>query len=170
MAVRIVLVCALTLMAMFAGKGFAAASMKRADGVRILMDDLQLMRSLTLERLLPAAAALSEMKSPMLRSAGDRMRKNAAMSLKSAWDEEVQSRIREEGSLSLLSQSDAEEVSALFGALGSIGKRDHENLYANAIARLGKSEEEARRDAREKMKLYASLGALSGLAVGILLI
>jgi len=67
-------------------------------------------------------------------------------------------------------QADAEELERLFQGLEVLGRSEHAEQYARTIERLGRREGELRAAGREKRRLYASLGAMTGLAVSILLI
>jgi len=167
MAVRIMLVCALAFSAMLAGRSFALAGIQRADTIRQLMDDLQMLRIYTVERLLPVSGALMEMKSAVFRMTGERMQRDAALSLKSAWEGTIQEKLGAESAVIKIGEDAEREISALFEAVEALPRRDHDAAYSASIARLGKYEEQERKNGREKMKLYASLGALAGLAAGV---
>ncbi len=169
MALKLLAAALVTFCAAFAGRAFAASHMRAADALGMLMDDLQLLRSMTLERLLPMHSALAEMRFKPLRLAGEHMRRSS-ISAYDAWALVCDSERKRGGSLEYMTDDDASEVSKLFQALGSLSRRDHEAQYSQALSRLGKCEEAARQRGREKLRLYASLGALAGLAVSVMLI
>ena len=164
---RLIIAAVLTLFSYLAGRAFGSAPSREADSLRMLMDDLQMLRTLTLERLVPMGDALSEMRVPLLRQAGERMRKNAALTPQRAWAEAVEAQRDEPVPLP---QVDAEELERLFQGLEVLGRSEHAEQYARTIERLGRREGELRAAGRDKRRLYASLGAMTGLAVSILLI
>lgn len=163
MKFRWILALSLTGLSAFAGRAFGNAASQDADGLRLLMDDLQLLRTLTLERLQPMGNALMEMKSRSLLLTGELMRADGTLSPERAWRRSTESESR-------LNDTVKEEIAALFASVEALGRKEHDLRYAQTIARLGKWEEELRSAGREKTKLYVSLGALIGLAVGILLL
>ncbi len=169
MAIKLLAAALLTFCAAFAGRAFASSHMRAADAIRMLMDDLQLLRSSTLERLLPMHGALAETRFKPLRLTGEHMQKSGVSAF-DAWALVCESERGRGGSLEYMSDDDVTEVSKLFRALNSLGRRDHEAQYSQALSRLGKCEEAARQRGREKLRLYASLGALAGLAVSVMLI
>ncbi|MBQ3079139.1 MAG: hypothetical protein IJC48_03945 [Clostridia bacterium] len=170
MAVRLVLAAMLTACAMLAGRSIAGARIKHADDIRRMMDDLQLLRVLTIDRLLPMGNALAELKFPAFQMTGREMLKDGRKNLSAAWKEIESRERREKGAMAGFTEEETGEISILFDAVGVIGRKDHEKAYADTIKRLGKMEEEVRSSGREKAKLYASLGALGGLAVSVLLV
>ncbi len=164
---RLAIAAALTLFSYLAGRAFGGTPSREADTLRMLMDDLQMLRTLTLERLVPMGDALSEMRVSLLRQTGERMRKNASLTPGRAWAEAVEAQRDEPVPLP---QADAEELEQLFQGLEVLGRGEHAEQYARTIERLGRREGELRAAGREKKRLYASLGAMTGLAVSILLI
>lgn len=164
---RLIIAAALTLFSYLAGRAFGGTTSREADLLRMLMDDLQMLRTLTLERLVPMGDALSEMRVPLLRQTGERMRRNAALKPERAWSEAFEA---QRGEAVPLPQADAEELERLFQGLEVLGRGEHAEQYARTIERLGRREEELRAAGRDKRRLYASLGAMTGLAVSILLI
>ncbi len=170
MAFRLMLAALITICATLAGRTIAAGRIRHADDIRKLMDDLQMLRVFTLDRLLPMGSALGEMKFEALRLTGEEMRKHSRESVRAAWDQVCLNEKREGGCMEAFSDEETAAVSRLFDALGTIGKREHEAVYAGAIAELGKQEEAVRALGKEKLRLYTSLGALSGLAVGVLIV
>lgn len=163
MSFKWILALALTGFSAFAGRAIGNVSSRSADGVRLLMDDLQLLRTLTLERLQPMGNALMEMKSLSLVKTGEAMRTDGTLTAEKAWLKSIESDSETEDSVK-------DELAALFASLETLGRREHELRYGQSVARLGKIEEKLRAEGREKTKLYVSLGALFGLAVGILLL
>ena len=162
---KLVIAAALTTFSYLAGRAFGGTPSREADSLRMLMDDLQMLRTLTLERLVPMGDALSEMRVPLLRQTGERMRKNVALTPGKAWAETVEA---QKGEPVPLPQADAEELERLFQGLEVLGRSEHAEQYARTIERLGRREGDLRAAGREKRRLYASLGAMTGLAVSIL--
>ena len=153
---KLVIAAALTTFSYLAGRAFGGTPSREADSLRMLMDDLQMLRTLTLERLVPMGDALSEMRVPLLRQTGERMRKNVALTPGKAWAETVEA---QKGEPVPLPQADAEELERLFQGLEVLGRSEHAEQYARTIERLGRREGDLRAAGREKRRLYASLGA-----------
>ena len=170
MVVKMMAALAVTAFAMLAGRAIGARAMRAADTLRLLMDELQTLRVLTLEKLMPMSAALMEMKFPPLRMTGELMCKGGALLPAAAWTQVEQRERVPDGALEDMSAEDAAEVTNLFDALTTLSRREHEERYAQTIVRLGRREETLRAAGRDKVKLYTSLGALAGLAVSVMLI
>ena len=170
MAIRLILALVVTLFTTLAGRALGSGQSRSADEIRLLMDDLQMLRLLTLERLLPIRAALLEMKLPCLRMTGEEMTADGTLLPAAAWARVAQRERAPGGKMEDLTEEDAGEVAALFEALHRLSRREQENQYARTIARLGRREESIRASGREKAKLYTSLGALTGLMVSVMLV
>lgn len=170
MALRLILALMVTLFTALAGRALGSGRTRSADGLRALMDDLQALRSLTLERLLPIRAALLEMKLPCLQMTGREMTADGALLPAAAWARVSDRERAPGGKMEDFSDEDAGEVGALFEALSHLSRREQDAQYARTIARLGKREEEVRAAGREKSKLYTSLGALVGLMASVMLV
>lgn len=170
MAIRVLLALTVTLFTSLAGRALGGGQARSADEIRLLMDDLQTLRMLTLDRLLPVRAALLEMKLSYLRMTGEAMTADGTLLPGDAWARVAEKERTPGGKMENLSDEETGEVAALFESLNRLARREQEARYARAISQLGKREEFIRNSGREKKKLYTSLGALTGLMISVMLV
>ena len=170
MGFRIGIAVCVTVLAALAGRALGRGRIQRADALRALADDLNLLKEWTVFRLMPMADALDKLRLPAMRMTAEAMRSHGSVSAAVAWMG-VSARERGSGgSLEWMSAEENGEISGLFEALSTLGRKEHESRYEQTVTRIFQKEAEERKAGKEKMKLYTSLGALAGLAAGVLLI
>lgn len=162
MAIEIVIGCVLIVICALAGRSVALKKTIQADLVRKLQEDLRLLRHQTIEKRLSADEALSKLKGETFLKMREKMQENGSFTLSGAWE---QSCGREE------EQSEVNDTMiSLFTALESLGREEQETEYERTLNDLKTLEEKRRREGMEKLRLYTSLGALTGLCAVIFLI
>lgn len=169
MAFRWIAALAMTGFSMLAGRTLGGRALRGAEQIRRLMDELQTLRVMTLDKLMPMSAALSESRLPVLRLMGEKMRKDGALAPEEAWTQAAAREREPGGCLEALGEEEIGLVTRLFEALTCLGRREHEERYEDTVARLGRREEEKRAAGRDKLKLFTYLGALTGLAVSVMI-
>lgn len=159
MGIRIAVLAVLTLAGAAFGRAAAEKRLKRADALLTLSQDIKLLRELTLSRLNPLGDALAAMKTPALCGAGRLMKENSALSPGEA--------LKKAGGVL---REEAGALGTLFANLSALSKKEHAEEYEKCLSAIQELENTQRRLFNEKRKLYVSLGALTALGAGILMV
>ena len=159
MALEIMIGVLLIALCTMAGRAAAMKSVVEADEIRRLQEDVLCLKMLTLEKRLPQAEALSKLKSSVFRKMSHDMKNDPALSLKEAWaiaagKENMKAEI-------------ADLFGWLFGAAENLSRDQQEAEYARLGNDLKRIEEDKRKAGMEKVKLYMSLGAVTGVCAVI---
>lgn len=157
MAARIMIgILFIGLCALF-GRSLAMKSVMDADAVRRFQEEILYLKALTLEKRLPVQEALSHLKEPVFIKMRAFLEKDGHLSLKDAWGQ------AEKGENLIEDAGQAIEI--LFGALESLSRDQQWAQYDRAHGDLKRLEDEKRRAGLEKVRLYTSLGAVSGVCI-----
>ena len=71
--------------------------------------------------------------------------------------------------LDCLVQSDVRILDELFAKLGASGRDEQNALFSMVLAQLEAAQEQAQARSVETSRMYTSLGALLGIAIGVLI-
>lgn len=160
MAARIIIGFLLVVLCALTGRALAMKSIVEADGIRRFQEDIFFLRMLTIQKRLPAQQALSKLKNGVFQKMGLLMEKDAHLSIKNAWEKAMEGEnIREDAGKAL---------KMLFEALESLSRDQQSAQYDRAQEDLKRFEGEVRKKGLEKVKLYTSLGAVSGVCLFLL--
>lgn len=145
-----------------AGKAAAYKRIRFADEVRQLQEDLKRLRYRTMEKRLSANEALMTLESDVFSKMRAQMKEDKNMTLKGVWEAAggAGEKFKEENAI----------VSMLLDSLENLGRMEQEKEYERALHDLKELEEKKRREGKEKIRLYTSLGALTGLCAVIFLV
>ncbi|MBQ1256520.1 MAG: hypothetical protein IIX93_04515 [Clostridia bacterium] len=146
----------------YAGRMTAIKNIRLADTVRRLEEDIKKLKNRTIEKRLPAYEALQSLGSDAFGKMRQSMKEDRNMTLKGAWEAAggAGEEFGEENQL----------VSMLLDSLENLGRMEQEREYERALHELRQLEEKKRKEGKEKLKLYTSLGALTGLSAVIFLV
>lgn len=146
----------------YAGRMFALKSIYLANVLRQLEEDLKRLKHRTYEKRLPVKEALLTLEGETFKKMRFLMKEDQDMTMKSAWEQTggEGEEFREENAL----------VSILFDALENLGRMEQEKEYERALNDLKEMEERRRKEGKEKIKLYTSLGALIGFCAVVFLV
>ncbi len=162
MALEIIIGIIITVLFAYAGRTAAYKNIRVADAVRRLEEDLKKLKNRTIEKRLPANEALLTLEGEVFLKMREMMKGDKGMTLKGAWEASggAGDEFAEENTL----------VSMLFDSLENLSRMEQEREYERALSDLKQLEEKRRREGTEKLKLYTSLGALTGLCTVIFLV
>jgi stage III sporulation protein AB len=149
------------------GRALAKRLIRRADLIVNIIDGLKLMRVHALDGLNPISTALAKSKCALLRGVGDALNDEG---LSVAWQEYSSVARRKGGELDCMGDAEYDALTVFFESLGASGASEQRRIYDSAIETLARLESEARKDSAEKLRLYTTLGALSGAAAAIAVI
>ena len=146
----------------YAGRTAALKNISFADRLRRLQEDIKRLKHRTMEKRLSANEALQTLEGEVFSKMRMLMKEDGNMTLKGAWEKSggAGEELKEENAL----------ISILFDSLESLGRMEQEKEYERALNDLKAIEEKRRQEGKEKIKLYTSLGALTGLCAVIFLV
>lgn len=152
----VILLCAIT------GRACAYQKIREADGIRHMQEDIKRLKNRTLERRLSASDALSALEGESFLKMRGYLKEDEALTLRGAWEKTggAGNGCEEENSI----------VALLFDELENLGRAEQEKEFERALSDLRIREEKKRKEGREKIKLYTSLGALTGFCAVIFLV
>ena len=153
MSAVLIAVCALT------GRQTAIQHMYRADEVRRMQEDMKKLKTRTMDKKLPAGQALSDLEGRVYKRMKERMEKDNALSMKDAF-------LTEGGEGETFSGESA-CISLLLGALENLRSHDQALEYERVLKDLERMEDERRKEGKEKLRLFTSLGVLTGIGIVI---
>ncbi len=157
MAAKIIIGLLLIALCALCGRALAMKSVFEADAIRRFQEDIVLLKMLTLEKRLPAAQALTDLKEPVFKRMSAYMTKDARLSLKDAW--------KKAAADENIKPDAGKPVEMLFGALECLLREQQSAQYERAHEDLKKLEGEKRNQGLERVKLYTSLGAVMGICI-----
>lgn len=162
MALEIIISIIIIVLFAYSGRMAAYKNIRLADAVRHLQEDLKKLRNRTIEKRLTVNEALHTLEGGAFSRARDAMKGDRSMTLKSAWETSggIGEECSEENAL----------VSMLFDSLENLSRMEQEKEYERTLSELKQLEEKKRREGREKIRLYTSLGALTGFCAVIFLV
>ncbi len=162
MALDIIIGMIVIILFAYAGRTAAYKNIRLADASRQLQEDIKRLRHRTIEKRLSANEALVMLESNAFSKMRKRMKEDKNMTLKGAWESAggAGEELHEENAL----------VSILFDSLENLGRMEQEKEYERALHDLKELEEKKRKEGREKIRLYTSIGALTGLCAVIFLV
>lgn len=146
------------------GRALAGGLERRERVILALMDAIQLLRIHMLDGLSPLRAALEQARFAPFREIGKKM---GTGGIADAWRCTRGRLIGRGGAMDSLGTEETAVLDRFFEGLGISGKQEQEALFSQTLRDLGRLGEEARRNSRDKAKLYGTLGILAGLALGI---
>lgn len=162
MALEIII--SIIIIALFAYSGRMAAYkfIRLADAVRRLEEDLKRLKNGTADKHLTANEALCALEGDAFLRAREAMKGDRSMTVKGAWETSggMGEEFSEENAL----------VSMLFDSLENLSRAELEKEYERTLNDLKELEEKKRREGKEKIRLYTSIGALTGLCAVIFLV
>ena len=162
--VKLILACVIAIASMMIGRAYASGGARRARLLSGMMDALQIMRVMMLDRLMPLKTVLVQSASPVFRCIGKQMEDSSAAD---AWRDVRTAQRQRGGLIDCLAEEDLCALDALFEGLGVSGRAQQEVLISNALKAFGCLEAEARKNGLEKSRLYTTLGLLAGIAIAI---
>lgn len=158
------IIIGIAVIALFAYSGRMAAYKKicSADAVRGLQEDLKRLKNCTFEKRMPVNEALPALEGEAFSKMHEMMKGDKDMTLRGAWEASggAGDDFKEENAL----------VSMLLDSLENLRCADQEREFERALSDLRQMEDKKRREGKEKLRLYTSLGALTGLCAVIFLV
>lgn len=165
--VRIGAACVMTAASAWGGRLMAGAQARRAEALSEAVSGVKRLEIEMLERRMPLRDALSLAGGIFLEAAGE-MEGGAPPG--EAWIR-AEGRLTERGSiLDCIGECDKTALRRLFDGLGSGGLQTQRLVLSEAEEELERLGRQALKKSEEQGKLYASLGALSGLAMALILL
>lgn len=162
MALEIIISIIIIVLFAYSGRMSAYKNIRLADTVRHLQEDLKKLRNRTIEKRLTANEALYTLECDAFFKARETMKEDRSMTLKGAWEAS--------GGMGEAFSEENMLVSMLFDSLENLSRMEQEREYERTLNDLKQLEEKKRRDGKEKIRLYTSLGALTGLCAVIFLV
>ncbi len=150
----------------FTGSTLSKVDMRRSNILAETMDSLHILRIHMLEGLIPLSAALSKSEGYIMKTTGELMNDK---SVSEAWKELSEKQTVRGGRLDSLTPYDRETLDRFFFRLGKTSREEQNKCFDTTIKELGLLENSARVSGLHKQRLYASLGALAGVTVVVLI-
>ena len=167
-AVRLGAACVMTAASAWGGKMLAGAQARRVETLQRTLAGVRRLNVEMLERRTPVKEALLACGEAVFEETAGQMEGGAPPGAAYARAEE---RLRERGgALDSLEEGDMAAFRRLFDGLGEGGVEAQRLVLNEAAEELERLAGQARKKKEEHVKLYASLGALSGLALALLLL
>lgn len=166
-AVRVGAACVMTAASAWGGKMLAGAQARRAEALRAALNGVKRLEVEMLERRMPLKEALDAC-GDAFAAAARQMEGGAPPG--EAWAATAELLRARGKALDCLEEGDMTALKRLFEALGSGGLQAQRLVLNEAAEELERLWERARRKREEQGRLYASLGALGGLALALLLL
>ena len=168
MGVRLGAACLMTAASAWGGRMLAGAQARRTEALREMLGGVRRLQVDMLDRRLPLGEALKACGGALMAATAERMAEGLAPEEACG---EAAAGLRERGGpLDCLEEGDMAAVKRLFGGLGEGGLEKQRVLLKDTEEELERLLRQARRKREEQGKLYASLGALGGLAMALLLL
>jgi len=167
MMVRIGAACVMTASGAWGGKMLAGAQERRARALHEAGEAVRRLKVEMLERNMPLRDALSEC-GGLFSQAAEAM--NAGSGPGAAFEEAFQQMRRHGKPLDCLTEADEVALRRLFSGLGEGSSQAQRLLIEDAQEELSRLQRQAARKREEQGKLYGSLGALSGIALALLML
>ena len=161
MRVRLILAAVVVVGASLCGRAAAGAARQRTVALRLLLEDIRVLRVQMVSMFEPVQFSLSRARSPLLAQVGRGM--SEGKSAGEAWEKLRQGR-------SALAPEDREALDLLFRELGETGRERQELLLSGTAERLRQLLEGAAEQARRADQLYGALGLLLGLLMALVVI
>lgn len=169
MNIRILLAVCIVVCCAFSGKAFAAEARRRADLINDLIEGLRLLRIyITGVMMENVRHALMETGCNALILIGEEMANGGNVG--KAWRRAAHSKKFQNAGLDALKQEERDIIGHLFDRLGESNRESQKILIESAVKALEERLPEARKKASEAEKLYTTLGILSGLIVGLIMV
>lgn len=166
--VRVGAACLMTAAGAWGGRLLAGAQERRASALREILGSVRRLEVDMLEKRLPLGEALRSCGGELMAAVAARMAEGFAPEAACG---AAAGRLRERGgALDCLEEGDMTAVRRLFGGLGGGGLQHQRVLLKDAEEELERLLGQARHRREEQGKLYASLGALGGLAMALMLL
>lgn len=166
--VRLGAACVMTAACAWGGRMLACAQERRAAVLQETLTDVRRMHVEMLERRMPVREALDACSGSISRETAKRMREG--IDPFSAYRQTAASLRMKGGALDCLAEGDMAALERLFEGLGK-GSVGHQRvLLTDAAEEIERLLHQARCKREEQGRLYASLGALGGLALALLLL
>lgn len=166
-AMRVGAACVMTAASAWGGKMLAGAQARRAETLKEALNGVRRLNVEMLERRMPLREAL-ELCGGAFEAAARRMEGGAPPG--EAWSRTAAELHARGGLLDSLQEGDMTALKRLFEGLGSGGVQAQRLVLNEAAEELECLWGQARRKREEQGRLYASLGALGGLALALLLL
>ncbi len=157
MAIEIIIGGCLVALCALTGRAAAMKRVYEADGIRRFQEDILHLKMLTLEKRIPLASALLNLKEPLFKTMGAYMTEDAYLASKDAW-------IKAAGNENAGAET-VKTIEILFSSCESLSRDQQAAQYDRARDDLKKLEEEKRKQGLEKVRLYTSLGAVTGVCI-----
>lgn len=165
--IRIGAACVMTAASAWGGRMMACAQARRAETLRELAAGVKRLKIEMLERRLPLHEALSLAGGAFGAAAGEM---EGGAPPEEAW-RRARERLSQRGALlDSLTGDDCTALGRLFQGLGAGGLQSQRLVLSEAEEEISRLYDQARRKREEQGKLYASLGALGGLALALILL
>lgn len=166
-AMRVGAACVMTAASAWGGRMLAGAQARRAEALKEALNGVKRLNVEMLERRMPLKEAL-ELCGGAFEAAARQMEGGAPPG--EAWERAAEAlRVRGE-LLDSLEEGDMTALKRLFSGLGCGGLQAQRLVLNEAAEELERLWGQARRKREEQGRLYASLGALGGLALALLLL
>lgn len=166
--VRLGAACVMTAASAWGGRMLAAAQERRAAVLQEMLTDVRRLHVEMLERRTPIREALDACSGSICRETAKRMREGNTPF--SAYRQASASLRMKGGALDCLAEGDMAALERLFVGLGKGSVGNQRALLIDAAEEIERLLHQARRRREEQGKLYASLGAMGGLALALLLL
>ena len=164
---RIGAACVMTAAGAWGGHLLSGAQVRRAQTLSDLLKRVRRLGVEMLERRMPLAEAMEACGGVLFDAAAGEMRKGRSPS--EAYGQAVAGLRERGGALDSLQEGDMAALGRLFEHLGAGGTQAHRLLLRDAEEELERLSVQARTRQQEYGRLYASLGALSGGALALLM-
>lgn len=167
MMVRIGAACVMTASGAWGGKMLAGAQERRARALHEAGEAVRRLKVEMLERNMPLKEALAVC-GGLFSSAAEEMESGSGPGC--AYEQAMDRLSARGGSLDCLTEADRTALRRLFSGLGEGGAQAQRLLLEDAQEELERLEKQAVRKREEQGKLYGSLGALSGIALALIML
>jgi len=150
-----------------AGRTLSNVHKRRAELLSELLAAVRVLRLRMLNSLEPVGILLRRSDARIFQDLGNSLRDGA--SLAECWQELCMRALRRGRMLDCLVQSDVRILDELFAKLGASGRDEQNALFSMVLAQLEAAQEQAQARSVETSRMYTSLGALLGIAIGVLI-
>lgn len=166
--VKLILACAIVIACTLSGRAFADAASRRANTLTELAKALSLLQIQIVHMLQPLNIALQRTENIIFIQIAEKLQDSETVI--QAWHAVFKSAAKRGGYADCLHKTEINALNAMFEALGQSVCRGEAALIHGTCEIIEQCRDEAIAENLRSHRLYVSIGALSGLAIAILLI
>lgn len=150
-----------------AGRMLSNARKRRMKVLGDILAAMRILRLRMLNSMEPVGILLRKSELGLFRDIGNCLWEGTG--LLESWEQQKNRQTKRGKLLDCLTNEDLTVLDLFFKQLGGSGKDEQNNLYSVTIAELEDAQSQAKSVFADRAKLYTALGALTGLAICILL-